>query len=102
MSKIQSIQHNFAEEYRQAVRTMNEELQEIRTRLDAAALKQKANGKIKLLEEERNLFREMARELDAKLKEEAACSKRLREQVRVAEDELDNYKSICFSTSGII
>ena len=81
---------------------MNEELQEIRTRLDAAALKQKANGKIKLLEEERNLFREMARELDAKLKEEAACSKRLREQVRVAEDELDNYKSICFSTSGII
>lgn len=86
MNKIQSIQHNFADEYKQAVRVMNEELQEIRTRLDAAALKQKSNGKIKVLEEERNLFREMSRELDAKLKEEKSSNKELREEIRVVED----------------
>ena len=65
---------------------MNDELQEIRTRLDSAALKQKSNGKIKLLEEERNLFREMSRELDAKLKEEKALNRELKEEVKVLED----------------
>lgn len=70
--------------------------------MDAAALKQKANQKMRVLEQERDCFREMSKDLDIKLKEEIKNNKDLREEVRIYKDELDNYKKICFSRYFLI
>lgn len=76
---------------------MSTELKDIKEQIDEARLKERANEKMFLLEEERDYFRFQVSKLDGEVRKLQADIKNLKKALADSRDEIKNYKHICFS-----
>lgn len=81
---------DFLNAYKDHMFLIQMELRELKGQIDAEHIKQKTNKRINRLEEERNLFRAQALDLDIKYKEQLKQIKSLKFQV----EELDEEKRV--------
>lgn len=81
---------DFLNAYKEQMFLIQMELRELKGQIDAEHIKEKTNKRINRLEEERNLFRAQALDLDIKYKEQLKQIKSLKFQV----EELDEEKRV--------
>lgn len=82
------------------MKVMARELEDIKRQVDEARLKERANEKMFVLEEERDYFRFQVGKLDAEVRKLQTEIKSLKKALAEARDEIKNYKHICFSTGS--
>lgn len=81
---------------------MTKELNDIKGKIDEARMKERANEKMFLLEEERDYFRFQVGKLDGELRKVQQEVKTLKKALAEANDEINNYKKICFSKRRVM
>lgn len=91
------MQHTYLDEYKEHMKIMTKELNDIKGKIDEARMKERANEKMFLLEEERDYFRHQVVKLDGEVRKLQMEVKSLKKALAEANDEISNYKKICFS-----
>ena len=64
VNRIQIVKHTYVDEYTEHMKIMSAELKNIKEQIDEARLKERANEKMFVLEEERDYFRFQVGKLD--------------------------------------